>query len=46
MPRATPVRADDSALLHVLEAYIETPEAENEILKRRRAVAEARASAV
>jgi len=33
-PRATPVRADDSALLHVLEAYIETLKAENEILKR------------
>ena len=34
-PRATPVRASDSALLHVLEAYIETLKAENEILKRR-----------
>jgi hypothetical protein len=34
-PRATPVHADDSALLHVLEAYIETLKAENEILKRR-----------
>jgi hypothetical protein len=46
MPRATPVRADDSALLHVLEAYIETLKAENEILKRRLAAAEARACAV
>jgi hypothetical protein len=34
-PRATPVRADDTALLHVLKAYIETLKAENEILKRR-----------
>ena len=41
--RATPVRADDSALLHVLEAYIETLKAENEILKRQLADAEARA---
>lgn len=43
-PRATPVRADDLALLHVLEAYIETLKAENEILKRRLAAAEARAA--
>jgi hypothetical protein len=43
-PRATPVRASDSALLHVLEAYIETLKAENEILKRRLAAAEARAA--
>ena len=42
MPCATPVCADDSALLHVLEAYIETLKAENEILKRRLAAAEAR----
>jgi hypothetical protein len=28
MPRATPVHADDSALLHVLEAYNETLKAE------------------
>jgi hypothetical protein len=28
-PRATPVRADDTALLHVLKAYIETLKAEN-----------------
>ena len=42
-PCATPVRADDSALLQVLEAYIETLKAENEILKRRLADAEARA---
>jgi hypothetical protein len=41
-PRATPVRADDTALLHVLNAYIETLKAENEILKRRLADAEAR----
>jgi hypothetical protein len=33
-PRATPVRADDTALLHVLKAYIETLKAETEILKR------------
>ena len=39
-PRATPVRADDTALLHVLNAYIETLKAENEILKRRLAAAE------
>jgi hypothetical protein len=44
-PRATPVRADDTALLHVLKAHIETLKAENEILKRRLADAEARAGA-
>jgi hypothetical protein len=44
MPRATPIHADDSALLHVLEAYIETLKAENEIRKRRLAAAEARAA--
>ena len=44
-PRAMPVRADDTALLHVLKAYIETLKAENEILKRRLADAEARAGA-
>jgi hypothetical protein len=44
-PRATPVRADDTALLHVLNASIETLKAENEILKRRLADAEARAGA-
>jgi hypothetical protein len=44
-PRATPVRADNTALLHVLNAYIETLKAENEILKRRLADAEARAGA-
>ena len=38
---ATPARADD-ALLHVLQAYIETLKAENEILKRRLRAAEAR----
>jgi hypothetical protein len=42
-PRSTPVREGDLALLHVLEAYIETLKAENEILKRRLAAAEARA---
>ena len=37
MPALAPrsAHADDSALLHVLEAYIETLKAENEILKRR-----------
>jgi hypothetical protein len=44
MPRATPIHADDSALLHVLEAYIETLNAENEILKHRLAATEARAA--
>ena len=44
-PRATPLRADDTALLHVLNAYIETLKAENEILKRRLADTEARAGA-
>jgi hypothetical protein len=43
-PRVTPVRADDSALLHLLEANIETLKAENEILKRRLAAAEVRAA--
>jgi hypothetical protein len=33
-------RPSDSALLHVLEAYIETPKAENESLKRQLAAAE------
>ena len=42
--RATPVRADNLALLHVLEAYIETLKAENEVLKRRLAAAETRAA--
>jgi hypothetical protein len=42
--RATRVRADDPALLRVLEAYIETLQVENEILKRRLADAEARAA--
>ena len=40
-PHAIPVRADDTALLRVLEAYIEALKAENEILKRRLADAEA-----
>ena len=41
---ATPVSADDSALLHVLQAYIEILKAESEILKRQLAAAEARAA--
>jgi hypothetical protein len=44
MPGATPIHADDSALLHVLEAYIESLKAESEILKRRLTAAEARAA--
>jgi hypothetical protein len=43
-PRATPVREDDSALVRVLEAHIETLKAENDILRRRLAAAEARAA--
>ena len=43
MPRATPVREDDE-LLRVLEASIETLKAENQILRRRLAAAEARAA--
>jgi hypothetical protein len=39
-PRATPVREDNSALVRVLEASIETLRAENEILRRRLAAAE------
>ena len=39
-PRATPVREDDSALMRVLEAHIETLKAENEILTRRLAAAD------
>jgi hypothetical protein len=42
MPYAAPVREGDSALVRVLEAYIETLRAENEILGRRLAAAEAR----
>jgi hypothetical protein len=38
--RATPIREDDSALVRVLEASIETLKAENEILTRRLASAE------
>ncbi len=45
MPRAAPVREGDSALVRVLQAYIETLRAENEILERRLAAAEARAAA-
>ena len=41
-PCATPVREDDSTLVRVLEAHVETLKAENEILKRRLAAAEAR----
>ena len=43
-PCATPVREGDSALVRVLEACIETLKAENEILRRRLAAAEARAA--
>jgi hypothetical protein len=39
-PRATPVREGDSALVRVHEATIEILKTENEILKRRLAVAE------
>ncbi len=39
-PRAMPVRENNSALLHVLEAYIETLKAENESLKRQLAARE------
>jgi inorganic triphosphatase YgiF len=42
--RPTPAREGDSALVLVLEAYIETLKAENEILRRRLAAAEARAA--
>jgi hypothetical protein len=42
--RGTTASADDVALLNVLEAYIETLKAENEILKRRLADADARAA--
>ena len=41
---AAPVRANDLAFLRVLEASIETLKAENEILRRRLAAAEARAA--
>ena len=43
-PYATPVREGDLALVRVLEACIETLRAENEILRRRLATAEARAA--
>ena len=43
-PYATPVREGDSALVRILEAYIETLRAENEILRRRLAAAETRAA--
>jgi hypothetical protein len=44
LPRAPPLRREnDSPLVRVLEAYIETLRAENEILKRQLAAAEARA---
>jgi hypothetical protein len=43
-PRATPASKDDSALVRVLEAYIETLKAENAILRRWLAAAEARAA--
>jgi hypothetical protein len=41
-PCGTPVREDDSTLVRVLEAHVETLKAENEILRRRLAAAEAR----
>jgi septal ring factor EnvC (AmiA/AmiB activator) len=44
MSRTTPIYADDSALLRVFEAYIETLKAENESLKRQLADAEKRAA--
>ncbi len=44
MRRATCFRADDSAHLRVLEAYIETLKAENEMLKSQLADAEKRAA--
>ena len=44
MPRATLIRADDSAHLHALEAYIETLKAANESLKRQLVAAETRAA--
>jgi hypothetical protein len=43
-PRPTPVR-EANALVRVLEASIETLRAENEILERQLAAAEARAAA-
>jgi inorganic triphosphatase YgiF len=42
--RATPACEDDSALVRVLEASIETLKAENEILRHRLVAAEARAA--
>ena len=41
-PCATPVRAAGLTLVRVLEAHVETLKAENEILRRRLAAAEAR----
>jgi hypothetical protein len=41
-PRATPVSDGDLVRLRILEAYIETLRAENEMLKRRLAAAEVR----
>jgi acetyl esterase/lipase len=43
-PRATPVSEGDLMRLRVLEAYIETLRAENEMLKRRLAAAEVQAA--
>ena len=42
--RAAPVRANDLAFLRLLEASLETLSAENEMLRRRLAAAEARAA--
>jgi hypothetical protein len=41
-PLPTRVRENDSPLVRVLEASIEAPKAENDILRRRLAAAEAR----
>ena len=43
MPRATPARADDKALLHVLEAAIETRAAQAPISEQLDALAAERA---
>ncbi len=43
IPRATPLRANDTTHLQILEAYIETLKAENEILNCRLVATEARA---
>jgi hypothetical protein len=45
-PRATPVSDGDLVRLRILEAYIETLRAENEMLKRRLTAAEGAAGAI